>query len=110
VIEYLAAEPVQAKGKAEPIQVWQAVQPRSNLGVEVQQSVAAPPVGREPELGFLRDALTRTRSERVPELVTLIGVPGIGKSRLVFELFGVVERDPDLVFWRQGRSLSYGTG
>ncbi len=46
----------------------------------------------------------------MPELVTLVGVPGIGKSRLVWELFGLVERDPDLIYWRQGRCLPYGDG
>ncbi len=44
------------------------------------------------------------------QLVTLVGVPGIGKSRLVQELFGVVEAEPDFTTWRQGRSLPYGEG
>src|SRR5205823_2893346 len=42
------------------------------------------------------------------QLVTLVGVPGIGKSRLVAELFQITESDPDLISWRQGRSLPYG--
>jgi tetratricopeptide (TPR) repeat protein len=42
--------------------------------------------------------------------VTLVGVPGIGKSRLVTELFQEVDRDPDLIWWRQGRSLPYDEG
>jgi tetratricopeptide (TPR) repeat protein len=50
------------------------------------------------------------REEHAPQLVTLVGVPGIGKSRLVFELFGAVEEDSELVSWRQGRSLPYGDG
>ena len=45
------------------------------------------------------------RSERAVQLVTLVGVPGIGKSRLVWELMQAVERDPDFITWRQGRSL-----
>ena len=45
--------------------------------------------------------------EREPQLVTLTGVPGIGKSRLVFELFQTIETgDFGLVFWRHGRSLA----
>ena len=40
----------------------------------------------------------------------MMGVPGIGKSRLVWELFQAVERDPDFITWRQGRSLPYGDG
>ena len=42
--------------------------------------------------------------------MTLVGVPGIGKSRLVAELLQVVEREPELITWRQGRSLPYGEG
>ena len=39
-----------------------------------------------------------------------MGVPGIGKSRLVFELFEWVERQPEIYFWRHGRCLPYGDG
>src|SRR3970282_1698965 len=42
--------------------------------------------------------------------ITLVGVPGMGKSRLVSELLAVVEALPYLVVWRQGRSLPYGSG
>ncbi len=49
--------------------------------------------------------------EREPQLVTLVGVPGIGKSRLVYELFQTIETGTfGLVFWRHGRSLPYGEG
>ena len=39
-----------------------------------------------------------------------MGVPGIGKSRLVYELSRVVDAEPELVRWRQGRCLPYGEG
>jgi predicted ATPase len=58
----------------------------------------------------LRDALARARRERTAQLVTLVGVPGIGKSRLVYELWATLEANPELVYWRQGRSLPYGDG
>ena len=56
------------------------------------------------------DAFSRARAERVAQLVTLVGVPGIGKSRLVYELAQVLESDQELIFWRQGRSPPYGEG
>ena len=37
-------------------------------------------------------------------------MPGIGKTRLVHELLGIVDDDEELIVWRQGRSLSYGGG
>ena len=82
---------------------------RSRFGVDVAQRGRAQLVGRERELDVLRDALARVARERTPQLVTLVGVPGIGKSRLVYEL-PAVDDDPDLIFWRQGRSLPYGEG
>jgi hypothetical protein len=109
VIEYRTAEPVVAKGKQDSIPVWEVVQARSRLGVDVLQS-ASPLVGREREFDVLRGALDRVRAQREPQLVTLVGVPGIGKSRLVFELLRMVDHQPELVTWRQGRSLPYGDG
>jgi class 3 adenylate cyclase len=109
-IDYLEREPVAAKGKAEPVPVWEAVQARAAFGVDVRQVGSAVLVGREHELETLVAALDRAERGRVPQLVTLVGVPGIGKSRLVFELFQRVEAATELVYWRQGRSLPYGEG
>ncbi|MBA3366309.1 MAG: AAA family ATPase, partial [Actinobacteria bacterium] len=110
VIEHRAAEPVQAKGKADPIAVWEVVEARSRYGVDVVQDVSAPLVGRTRELELLVESLARVRAEQAPQLVTLVGTPGIGKSRLLYELFRAVEQQPDLIYWRQGRSLPYGEG
>jgi class 3 adenylate cyclase len=110
LIDYAEHEPVEAKGKVEPVPVWEALEARSRLGVDVSQESRAPLVGRERERELLLSALERVRVEREPQLVTLIGVPGIGKSRLVFELLRAVQDDPDLITWRQGRSLPYGEG
>ena len=108
-IEYREATPVEAKGKADPVQVWEVVQAYSRIAVETLET-GAPLIGRRRELDVLTGALERARQERTPQLVTLVGVPGIGKSRLVYELFKAIESEPDLVFWRQGRALPYGEG
>jgi class 3 adenylate cyclase/tetratricopeptide (TPR) repeat protein len=107
-IDYREAPPVEAKGKAEPVLVWEAVAARSRFGSDVEQKLRTPLVGRERERGLLADALAHARTEQSAQLVTLVGVPGIGKSRLVAELFQITEADPDLISWRQGRSLPYG--
>jgi class 3 adenylate cyclase/tetratricopeptide (TPR) repeat protein len=109
-IEYGDAPSVDAKGKAEPISVWEATGARSRFGVDVAHHARAELVGRERELDVLRDAFERTRHERNPQLVTLVAVPGMGKSRLIYELSRIVDADPELVTWRQGRCLSYGDG
>src|SRR6478735_1965397 len=109
-IEYAEHEAVSAKGKAEPIPVWEAVQATSRLGMDLEQRVLTPLVGRERELAVVFDAFDRAARAREPQLVTLVGVPGIGKSRLVAELFQRIEQMPDLIWWRQGRALPYGSG
>ena len=92
-IEYRPVESVVAKGKQDPIPVWEVVEARSRLGVDVLQS-AVPLVGRERELELLRGTLERVQEHREPQLVTLVGVPGIGKSRLVYELLRIVDESP----------------
>ncbi len=109
-IDYRPAPPVQAKGKAEPVTAWEALEARGRVGVDISTRVRTPLVGRRRELDSLLDAFERALSARSVQLVTLVGEPGIGKSRLVYELFDAVERHPELVFWRQGRSLPYGEG
>ena len=109
-IAYRAAAAVQAKGKTEPIAVWEATAARSRFGVDVTHHARTELVGRERELSILRDAFERACHERIPQLVTLVAVPGMGKSRLVFELQRIVEADPQLITWRQGRCLAYGAG
>jgi class 3 adenylate cyclase len=107
-IDYRAIEPVEAKGKVEPIAVWEALNARSRFGVDLLRAVRSPLVGRDRELTLLRDTLVRVREERSSQLVTLVGVPGIGKSRLVYELMQFVQDGRVLTYWRQGRSLPYG--
>ncbi|HEU5477106.1 MAG TPA: AAA family ATPase [Gaiellaceae bacterium] len=107
-IDYRDAPRVEAKGKAEPVKVWEAIAARSRFGSDVEQKLRTPLIGRERERGLLADALAHARTEQSAQLVTLVGVPGIGKSRLVAELFQLAEADPDLISWRQGRSLPYG--
>ena len=109
-IDYREAEPVSAKGKQEPVPSWEVVEARSSFGVDLAQDQRAPLIGRERELDVLVNALGRVRAERSPQLVTLVGVPGIGKSRLVYELSQVIENEAELTSWRQGRSLPYGEG
>jgi class 3 adenylate cyclase/tetratricopeptide (TPR) repeat protein len=109
-IEHREHAPVEAKGKAEPVAVWEAIAARAAFGVDVDLRPPTRLVGRRRELDQLLDALARARAEREPQLVTLVGVPGMGKSRLVQELSLAIEAEPDLIRWRQGRSLPYGQG
>jgi tetratricopeptide (TPR) repeat protein len=109
-IDFESTEPVEAKGKAERISVWVASSAHSRFGIDVTHHARTELVGREREVAALREAFERARQEQAPQLVTLVGVPGIGKSRLVYELQQIADADPELVAWRQGRCLAYGDG
>jgi tetratricopeptide (TPR) repeat protein len=110
VIDFRDASSVEAKGKAAPIAVWEAVGAHSRFGVDIAHAARTELVGRERELTILREAFDRARHERVSQLVTLVGVPGLGKSRLVYELRRIAEDDEQLITWRQGHCLAYGDG
>jgi class 3 adenylate cyclase len=109
-IAYRSVAAVRAKGKAGPVPAWEALEPRARLGVDVEQELLTELVGREDDIALLDGALARLCREREPQLITLVGVPGIGKSRLVTELLVLVEARPELITWRQGRCLPYGEG
>ncbi len=109
MIVYRRHEPIEAKGKVEPVEVWEAVEALGRVG-GLGEEPAAPLVGREHECALLLGAFARVRVDRSPQLVTLVGVPGIGKSRLVAELGRTVADDEEIITWRYGRCLPYGNG
>jgi class 3 adenylate cyclase/tetratricopeptide (TPR) repeat protein len=106
-IEFDDVPPVVAKGKRDPIRVWNAVRPRTP--VAGRRASDTPLVGRERELTLLWGTFDRVQREREPQLLTLLGVPGIGKTRLVSELARELDRRGDWR-WLEGRSLPYGEG
>jgi hypothetical protein len=77
---------VPVKGLAEPVAVWELVGVTA-LRRRLQAAVArglSPFVGRQPELEALQQALTRAGAGQ-GQVVALLGEPGVGKSRLVYE-------------------------
>jgi class 3 adenylate cyclase/tetratricopeptide (TPR) repeat protein len=100
---------VEIKGLTEPVAVYTVERPLPRpdkvRGVEGLQS---PLIGREEELGRLRDVLSEVRAGR-GQLVTLVGEAGLGKSRLVAELKQAAAADEGLV-WLEGRCLEFASG
>jgi tetratricopeptide (TPR) repeat protein len=110
VFDYEGLDPVQVKGKREPLALFRPLAPRASFGSDVMRTHSTPLVGRELEKPLLIGTFERSAKQRSCQLVTVVGEPGVGKSRLCAELFSYVEDRPGLVRWRQGRSLSYGEG
>ncbi len=110
LVDYEELAPAVAKGKLEPLALWRAVRAKSGFGVDVEQGTRTRLIGREAELGLLQETFTRTLRDAAPQLVTLTGEPGVGKTRLVWEFRNFVDERPEIVSWRQGRCLPYGEG
>ena len=104
-VEYAEAEPVLAKGKQAPVLVWRAVAARGAPG-ERTGTRGVPMVGRGSEFEALGGIWRRVVSERRPQLVTIFGPAGIGKSRLTAEFSELARAEGARVV--RGRSLPYG--
>ncbi len=99
-----AMEPILAKGKEAPLCAWLA---RRAISAPADRPVSAAPfIGRDTELELLARTWTRASSERHPQMVTLVGAPGIGKTRLTLEFAARVESAGGRIF--SGRPLPYG--
>jgi class 3 adenylate cyclase/tetratricopeptide (TPR) repeat protein len=108
VFEYEPLEPVSVKGKAEPLALFRPLAARARFGSDVTRTHATPLVGRELEKPLLIGTFERSAQQRSCQLVTIVGEPGVGKSRLCAELFAYLDERPGLTRWRQGRCLPYG--
>jgi predicted ATPase len=82
-ISYEPLEPMTAKGKAEAIAAWRALSPASPTGE--RQLSSTPFVGRDREVDSLEATWERVKLECRPHLITVLGPPGVGKSRLTAE-------------------------
>ena len=109
-VNFVSLEDVELRGKENKQSVWLASGLRSRYGVAVEEEASTVFVGRGEELSLLTDTFDRSVSRASPQLVTVVGEPGVGKSRLIREFRGVIDDRPDLVWWRQGRCLPYGEG
>ena len=102
-IDYEPIDPVTAKGKKEPLALWQAVTATSATGERHLSNT--PFVGRSREVGLLDATWERVERERRPHLITVLGSPGVGKSRLTAEFTQrVTSRGGRIV---RGRCLPY---
>lgn len=105
-VEVEALEPLTLKGKAKPVRAW-----RLTAVVDTTfrhaRPLEAPLVGRRRPLHLLEDAFRQAVEERVCHLFTILGVAGVGKSRLVDEFTGSLG---DKARVAAGRCLAYGRG
>jgi class 3 adenylate cyclase/tetratricopeptide (TPR) repeat protein len=99
------------KGMNVPVEAWRATRVIAGRGgFRLAESIEPPFTGREEELRLVKDLLNATGREGKPRLASVIGMAGVGKSRLVWELYKYIDGVSDDIFWHVGRSPAYGEG
>jgi class 3 adenylate cyclase/tetratricopeptide (TPR) repeat protein len=107
---YVRSEPlgrVQVKGRIDPVSAYRVIgrkRTRSRMELAAERGLT-PLVGRTRELDLLRDRLARARQGH-GQVVAIVGEPGIGKSRIIYEFRRSLEAER--VTWLEGHCLGYG--
>jgi class 3 adenylate cyclase/tetratricopeptide (TPR) repeat protein len=110
-VRYEQLEPLELKGKSEPVPAWEAVGLiAEHAGGRAISGREAPLMGRDYEIGTLESLYERVARERRPHLVTLIGEAGVGKSRLLREFERRMSDHSQEPVLRTGRCRPYGSG
>jgi class 3 adenylate cyclase/tetratricopeptide (TPR) repeat protein len=107
-IEYEELEPLELKGKSEPVPAWEAVQVLVRGAAPRGERVETPLIGREDEWSLLESHYERVVNEGRPHLVTVLGPAGVGKSRLLRELVAKLGEHDQQPALREGRCPAYG--
>ena len=104
-VEVEEVEPLELKGKSEPVPAYRLVGVRERSDASTRRT--APLVGRDDEFAMLVSALDEAAASSSCRLVTIVGDAGVGKSRLTSE-FLAASKPRALAL--SGRCLPYGEG
>jgi len=110
-VAYEHAGEHELKGKSEPLPLYRALRVIAARG-GAQRSIGLEPpfVGRDRELRLVKELFHACAEEGKAQLVSVVGIAGIGKSRLAWEFEKYVDGLVDLFWWHRGRCLAYGEG
>jgi class 3 adenylate cyclase/tetratricopeptide (TPR) repeat protein len=106
-VQVVPVGPIPVKGLASPVEVFELAGPsasRTRLQAAAARGLTRF-VGRGPELDHLRQALDKARAAQ-GQVVAVVGEPGVGKSRLVWEFIHSHRTQDWLVL--ESSSVSYG--
>ena len=101
-------ESIQAKGFANPVQVYRVIQakPRAfRLMTRGVEGVETHMVGRDAELSILQEQFEDVINEKTSRFITVIGEAGLGKSRLLDEFERWIDLHKTRVLLFKGRAM-----
>ena len=100
----------EVKGKSEPCTC--GVPPRVGRrgGALARGGLEPPFVGRDRELRMAKELFHASAEEGKAHLLSVVGIAGIGKSRLAWEFEKYIDGLSEAVWWHRGRCLAYGDG
>ena len=113
MFEVEAPERIAVKGVDEPVQTYlvRRAKPRSfRIRARGIEGVATRMIGREAELGALKEALAQLFADRRFIAVTVVAEAGIGKSRLLDEFEAWSEAQPETFYLFRGRATPQTQG
>ena len=110
-LSFEPAGAVTLKGKEAAVEAWRPLRVIAGLGGgKFADSLEPAFTGRAEEFRLVKEMLHATGREGRPRLASIVGVGGIGKSRLVWEFFKYIDGLSETTFWHEGRSPAYGEG
>ncbi|MGB9111444.1 MAG: adenylate/guanylate cyclase domain-containing protein [Acidimicrobiales bacterium] len=110
-IVYRDAGTHELKGKSKSVHLNEAMRVIAMVGGALKsQGLEAPFVGRDGELRLVKELFHTIVEQQRAHLVSIVGVAGIGKSRLAWEYFKYVDGLSQLFLGHRGRCLAYGDG
>jgi tetratricopeptide (TPR) repeat protein len=98
------------KGKSRPLDTWRAIGLAGELPKGRAAGHSGPFIGRGAQLNELIDLYRRCVADRRSRIVSVLGIAGIGKSRLLWEFERYLEPLPEVLALHVGRAPAYGEG
>ena len=107
LFEFEPMKPVAVKGKEKPVQIYRLLRAKAAPGrVRGIEGLSSPMVGRERELAAAQAVLANFQQGQ-GGVISIIGEAGLGKSRLIAELWQLCQQNGQ-TDWAEGRALSSG--
>ena len=107
VFDVEPADPLRVRGSQDSLPTYTVQRAKSQalrVGTRNVEGIETGMVGRQAELTQLQHAFRAATNEKQMRAVTIVGEPGLGKSRLLYEFGNWAELQPDVFWLFQGRA------